>query len=142
MAENVADAIRHGIDAAKRMVAANSRSVVKRVTIPAHTMAVPAAAVAIARVTGRIWRLILSLVSQDFMAFFRSLFLIGLTGFTAVGGWARDNKRTRGRRRVLFSSKGLSPAASLAAIHRRAEIYPVGGLGELRLPRRPSTSRA
>ena len=81
MAENMADAIRHGIDAAKRMVVASSCSVVKRVTIPAHTMAVPNAAVAIARVTGLISYFILSLVSQDFMAFFHYFFLIDLTQF-------------------------------------------------------------
>ena len=74
MAENMADAIRHGIDAAKRMVVANSCSVVKRVTIPAHTMAVPNAAVASARVTGLISYFMLSLVSQDFMGFFHSFF--------------------------------------------------------------------
>ena len=74
MAENTADAIRHGIDAEKRMVVASSCSVAKRVTIPAHTMAVPNAAVAIARITGLISYFILSLVSQDFMGSFHSFF--------------------------------------------------------------------
>ena len=74
MAENTADAIRHGIDAEKRMVVASSCSVAKRVTIPAHTMAVPNAAVAIARITGLISYFILSLVSQNFMGSIHSFF--------------------------------------------------------------------
>ena len=74
MAEYTADATRHGIAAEQRMVAANSCPVVQRVTIPAQTMAVPAAAAAIARVTGLMHSFILSLVSRVFMGSIRSFF--------------------------------------------------------------------
>ena len=79
MTENTVDAIRHGIDAEKRMVTAISCSVVQRVTIPAHTMAVPNTAVASDRVISLIRYLMLSLVSQGSMWSIHSLFLIGLT---------------------------------------------------------------
>ena len=77
------------------MAAANSCPVAQRTTIPAHRMADPAAAVAIARVMGFIQCFILSLVSQAFMGFIRSFLSLPRHGFTTVSGRARDNKRTR-----------------------------------------------
>ena len=81
MAEYAADATKHSIAAEKRMVTASSCSVVQRVTIPSHTMAVPDAAAAITRATGLIRCFILSLASQAFMGSIRSLILTVLTRF-------------------------------------------------------------
>ena len=121
MAEKMVDAIRNGIAAAKRMVVASSCPVVQRVTMAANTMVVHNAAVASVRVTGRIRRRMLSLVSQVFMAFFRSLLPFGLTGLTAVDGRARDNRRTRRQAGPSSPPCGSSLPALLAALNRPAE---------------------
>ena len=104
MAENTADAIRHGIAADKRMVVTSSCSVVQRVAMPAHTMAVPNAAVAIARVTGLISVLHTFLGFAGFHGVHSLLFLIGLTRFTAAGGWARREARPSSPHQRIISA--------------------------------------
>ena len=126
MAENMADAIRHGIAAAKRMAVANWCPVVQLVTIPAHARAVPNAAVAIARVTGLIWCFILSLVSQGSMGSIRS-YSNWYDGFYGHGRLAHD-KKDPASSQVLLSSKEVSPTTSFAVLNLRTETRPVGGL--------------